>query len=200
PPGGGVGGRGRGPARGPRPRPAPPSPPAAPGSSGSSNSPNTSASPTSPSLTGTSSVSSLTRTRDSDTIALLSSSGAPGPHAPAVRYQGSFFPGIALAAGGARHREVRHAGAAAPGSAEGPEHQLGERVVQAGHDDDHHEHEHQGDDRVRPQLPAGRQDDLAEFRHDLAQEERGSRPVLLGAGPVPLLRALTTQLSRHVLT
>ena len=78
-------------------------------------------------------------------------------------------------------------GPAPADSAERPEHQLGEQVVQRGHDHDHHEHERQRDDRVRAQFPAGRPDNLAQFGNDLADEQRGTGPAAL-AGPPDFAR------------
>src|SRR5579875_945671 len=88
-------------------------------------------------------------------------------------------------------------------SAEDREHHLGEAVVQARHDRDHHDAEDQRHYRVGAQFLTGRPDDLAQLSDDLTVEQRRSGP---GAPPrrtpggTPFLRGLTACLSRHVLT
>src|SRR5580658_8611679 len=93
----------------------------------------------------------------------------------------------------------------APGNrlAEHLEHQLGEPVVQARHDDDHEDHEGQADHRVGDELLTGWPDHLPKLADHLPEEQGGGRPVLpLGRAPgsAPFLRGFTACLSRHILT
>src|SRR5215831_2299627 len=87
--------------------------------------------------------------------------------------------------------------------AEQREHQLGEPVVQAGHDDDHEDHEGEADHRVGDKLLAGRPDHLAKFGDHLPEKQGGRGPgAALGraSGSAPFLRGLAACLSCHILT
>src|SRR5580693_8249336 len=108
-----------------------------------------------------------------------------------------------------RIAHTRPLGGAAPRSAlrgrlaEHLEHQLGEAVVQARHDDDHEGHEGHADHRVGDKLLAGGPDHLAKFGDYLPEEQGRRGPVAaLGraSGSAPLLRGLTACLSCHILT
>src|ERR1700684_1242195 len=82
--------------------------------------------------------------------------------------------------------------------AEHLEHQLGESVVQARHDDHHEDHESHADHRVGDKLLTGWPDHLAKLADHLPEEQRGGSPGLaLGRAPAsaPLLRGLTACLS-----
>src|SRR5580693_3796210 len=92
-----------------------------------------------------------------------------------------------------------------PGSrlAEHLEHQLGEPVVQARHEDDHEEHEGQADHCVGDKLITRWPDYLAKLSHHLPEEQgRGDAVLALGrASPsAPFFRGLTACLSCHILT